>query len=168
MQQAGRMTTTGRTLQTHVDDGQDTAEDVRQPVLETDRPLKQDGSVVNDGIAASELLEDLGGSTDEGSAEMLVLAALEDLAPGRLVGLLRGDGVGDPVTLRQCLVAVDRHTLEGCHHAQRLLVVPVSHEPSWGFRQDSHTGEEDEGKEDLEGDGETPRHVGLHDQHEAA
>lgn len=82
-----------------VDDGQYTTEDERQLSFEANLVFKENRSVVDDGVASTELLEDLGRSTDSHSSEVLLLAVLEQFL-GRTLGLLSGDdSVEDQIPL---------------------------------------------------------------------
>jgi hypothetical protein len=62
-----------------VDGREDTTKDEGELLLETERLLEEDGSVVDDGVASSELLEDLGRRSDSHSSEVLLLASNKEL-----------------------------------------------------------------------------------------
>jgi hypothetical protein len=115
-----------------VDDREDAAEDERESGLKADRVLEEDGRVVDDGVAATELLEDLRRGANHHPAEVLLLAALEELAEGgTLLGARRGvDTLDDDANLTLRVLVVEVLVVEVGNDLRGPVVVAVDEEPA--------------------------------------
>ena len=145
-----------------VDNHVDAAQQHGHVVSLADGVLEEDGEVVDDGVAAADLLHELGRGAEQHAAEVLRLAVGEEGLDGGalLAGEARGaDGVEDHVPLGLCLLAVDFISTEGGNGPLGLLVPLVGEEPARAVGQPDHDGAEDEGEDDLEGNGEAPDEV---------
>lgn len=95
---------------------------------------------------------------------MLLFATLEQVSSGGLGLSLGNDGLDHSVLL------LDRErVLGGCtgqsgDDSVTLSLVSVLHEPSRRLGKDGNTGKKDDGEEDLECHGESPRNGALHCQ----
>ena len=144
-----------------VDGRKDAAHDQSHAVLQAQVVLKEQGRVVDGGVAARELLEELAGAADHGALELLGLAAGEERLPAGLLG----DGglhVGlHEVEVGEHVVRVGRRALELGQDLARLLVVASHDEPAGGVGEHHGAERHDDGEEDLERDGEAPLHALL-------
>lgn len=145
-----------------VDNHVDTAEQQRHVLRLANGVLEQNGEVVDDGVAATELLHELGQSAENHAAEVLSPAVGEESLDGGalLTGETRGaDGVEDDVTLLLGLDAVDLVAADGSNGGLGVLVPLVSEQPSGGLGQPDHGDADNEAKDALEGNGEAPDEV---------
>ena len=140
-----------------VDDREDSAEDERQTGLETDLVFEKDRAVIDHGVTTSNLLEELCRGADEGTTKVLLLATLENIPlASNLGGFLCLECVGDLGHLGDGDRVVVRDGSECSDDTLTLLRPVVGDEPSGRLGKDRDTSDEDEGKDDLESDGETP------------
>lgn len=145
-----------------VDDHVDAAEEEGYVVRLVDRRLEQDREVVDDRIAASNLLHELAAHTQHHPAEMLRLPAGEDglerraLAP-RVAG--SADAVHDDALLQLRFLVVALEPPQRRDDRLAFLVAFAGEEPARGLGEPDHAQDEDEGEDGLEGDGEAPREV---------
>lgn len=140
----------------HVDDRKDTTKNERKLHVETDLLVEQDSGVVDDGVASTKLLEELGRGTDESTGKVLLLALLEDVAALGLDGKLGLDHVGHALLLGNGTGSVVGVTTESGDDTLSFGIVSMVDEPTRGLGEDEDTGDKNDSKEDLEGDRETP------------
>lgn len=141
-----------------INGGVDTAENEGHGTSETDGGFKEDGAVVDNRITSTELLEHLGRGTDEHTTKMLALSARKNVLETR-AGLQAGellDGVENVTLFGQGSRIANIDTVEGSEDLASLIFMAVVEEPSRGFGQGQNTADQGEGKNDLEGDRETP------------
>lgn len=145
-----------------VDNHVDTAEQHGHVVRLANGVLEQDGEVVDDGVAATDLLHELGRSAEQHASEVLRLAVGEEGLDGSalLTGKTRGsDGIENDVSLRLGLFAVDFISAEGGNGSLSLLISLMCEEPSRTVRKPDHCCAEEQGEGDLESNGESPNQV---------
>ena len=152
----------GREGEDGVDDGQNSSKNERKLGREVDVLFEKNGRVVDDGVATTELLEELGRSSDESSSHVLLLAVLEQILGGSLGLGLGDDRVGHEVSLGDGNRVVDGSSGETSDNSRSLGVVAVLHEPSRRFGKDGDSAHHNEREQDLQGHGESPRDGTLH------
>lgn len=139
-----------------VDDGQDTTEDKRELSLEANLIFEENGGVVNDGVATTELLEDLGRGPNKHSSEVLLLAALEQFL-GRTLGLLSSDdAVEDHVSLMNSSRVVNAGTVQSRDDLETFVESAMGQKPSRRFAQGESAPHQEDGENDLKSDGQSP------------
>lgn len=144
-----------------VDDHVDTAQKHGKTLVSKDL-ITEDGEVVDDGVAAANLLHELGTGAEHHTPEVLGLSTSEKgLYRSRLLANESrcADRVKDRVSLLAGVVAVDLITTNGGDDTLGVLVSLVSKEPSGTLGEPDHGNAEDEAKDALEGNGETPGEV---------
>ena len=140
-----------------VDDGENSSEDKGELTADLDLILEKNGGVVNDSVASSELLVDLGRGTDNHSSQVLLLASDKHVL-GRSLGLFRGvDGVHNVGSLLEGTGVVDRGPGQSGDNLETLIHVSVREQPSRRLRHDQGSPDDEEREEGLKGDRESPR-----------
>lgn len=105
------------------------------------------------------LLHELATYPQHHASEMLRLASRETCLERRtfLSCISRGgDGVEDDLSLEDCFLGFNVKTAEGSDDGGAFGVAAAGEEPTRGFGKPVCGDSEDEGKDDLEGDGEAP------------
>lgn len=113
-------------------------------------------------LPATNLLHDLGRSSEEHTTEVLCLAVGEESLVWRRLGKATGsaNAVHDNVPLDGRLRRVQLITPKRGDDDFSLLVTLVGQEPTGRLGQEPHGNGNDEGEDDLEGDGESPGKLG--------
>lgn len=124
--------------------------------LQTDLVFEQDGGVVDDSVASTELLEYLGRGADSHSSEVLLLAVVHQVFDGSLLLLSGDDGVQNEVTLLNGSRVMNAGTVERGDDLQALFELAVGKEPSGGLAERKGAPHEDCGEDDLQRNGKTP------------
>lgn len=122
----------------------------------------ENGEVVNDCIAATDLLHELRASTEHHATEVLGLSTGEQSLDGSalLSSETRGtDRVDDSVALGACVIAVNLETSNGSDNLLGFFMAVVGEQPSRRLRKPDHANADNETEDDLEGNGETPSEV---------
>ena len=135
-----------------VEGGQQARHERRQ----ADLVLVDVGRVVGDQVDARDLLEDLVDVGQHGAVEVAVLGHGEEVAEAALGHLGHDVLDGDELVLDELVVG--REAAERAEHVHRLVFVALEDEPARRLGQLHDAGDDDEGEEDLEGNGEAPRH----------
>ncbi len=129
-------------------------QDARHVGRHADLVLVDVGGVVGDEIDAGNLLEDLVDVGKHDAVEVSVLGHGEQI-PEAALGHLGHDVLdGHELVLDEGIVG--RQAGEGAEHVQGLFFVALEDQPAGGLGQLHDQGDDDEGEEDLEGDGEAP------------
>lgn len=141
-----------------VDDHVDTAEQQSEVVAGSDGGLEQDWEVVDDGVAASDLLHHLGAGSEDHAAEVLRDAALEERGEGRDSALVARslDGVRDDSQLLGDVGVVATLTGQSCQHGSGVVCASLGEQPTGRLGELEHQDEHGQGEDTLEGDGESP------------
>lgn len=144
-----------------VDDHVDTAKKHSKVLVSKDLGA-ENGEVVDDGVATTNLLHELRTRAKQHTSEVLSLSTSEKRLDGS--GLLTSearcaDGVEDRVSLLACIVAVNLVATDGGNDTLGVLVPLVGEEPSRALGKPDHGNAKHEAKDDLEGNGETPGEV---------
>ncbi|KAI6762648.1 hypothetical protein HG530_008628 [Fusarium avenaceum] len=139
----------------------DTTEE-KSKVLVAKDVSAENGEVVDNSVATSDLLHELRARAEKHTTEVLGLSTGEESLNGSaLLGSeARGtDGVDDTVSLGAGLVAVNLVATDGSDDSLGFLVAVVGEQPSRRLGKPDHGNTEDETKDDLEGNGESPCEV---------
>lgn len=144
-----------------VDDSEDTTENEGELSFEADLVFEENCRVVDDGVASTKLLEDLGRGTDGHSSEVLLLAVLEQFLGGALSLLSSDNSVEDQIPLLNGPGVVNAGAVKGGDNLETFVELAVREQPSRGLAQSECTPHQEQGENDLEGDGQTPRHTRL-------
>lgn len=145
-----------------VDNHVDTTEKHSHVVGVDDLVLEENGEIVDDGVATSELLHELGSGTEHHATEVLCTATGEESLDGSalLATEARGaDGVDNKVNLLLGLGAVDIEATDGSDDGGGLFVSLMGEKPSRRLGEPDHGDAKNETKEDLESNGESPDEV---------
>ncbi len=144
-----------------VDDHVDTADEESHVVILVQVLLKEQGQVVDDRVAAAELLEDLRRGTDEHTTQVLAGTAGGEVAEPSLLaeGSRRTEGLEDELLLDLSLPVADFASGQGGEDILSLFDAVLGDQVSGGVGKVPHADDDDDTKEDLEGDGETPDQV---------
>lgn len=126
--------------------------------------LEKHRGVVDGSVAASELLEELAGATENHALEFLGLAEGEK-RPEATLRLFSGLQVRlHKIELGQSLFIVDSGAVEFGQNFDGILLAPFHEEPARGIRQHESANANSDGENDLQGDREPPlgrvAHVG--------
>lgn len=97
--------------------------------------LEEDWEIVDDSIAAADLLHQLRTSTEHHSSEMLSLAVGEKRPHGRLLATLVRccDGIQDQRLLEKRLGVGDGQATKSTNDVQAFLMSVLRDEPTWRF-----------------------------------
>ncbi len=131
-------------------------------MVDADGLLEEDGVEVDDGVAAADLLHELRGRAEEHAAEVLRLAVGDEGFEwgAAAVGTARGtEGIDDQVALETRVRAVFLVAADGGDDAVGFGDAVVAEEPAGGLGEEEHGADDQDGEDDLEGDGEAPDEV---------
>ena len=126
------------------------------------RCLEKDGEVVDDCVAATDLLHELAAHAQHHPAEMLRLATAEDRSQRctlatRVAG--SADAIHDDLFLQLRFFIVAFQATEGGDYSLAFFVAFAGQKPARGFGEPDHPNGEDEGEDDLESDWEAPGEI---------
>lgn len=121
--------------------------------------LKQDREIVNDSVATRNLLEELGRRTDNHTTEVLRRATSEKVAERRLGSTGGSNRVNDKVLLHLGLAVINLNTVQTSQNGFTLRDTVVGDEPARRLGHVVHADNDDNSKDNLEGDGETPHKI---------
>lgn len=127
-----------------------------------DGRFEEDGEIIDDGVAAADLLHELRGYAQHHASEVLGFAVREHGAEwGAFAACKAGcpDAVYDDGFLELRLFVVAFEAPERGNDCLAFLVPAPRKEPSRGFGEPYHADTDDEGEDDLEGDWEAPCQV---------
>lgn len=126
----------GRRGEDRVDDHVDAAEQERQVVRRADGRLEQDGEVVDDGVAARELLHHLRGGAEQQAPEVLGLPVGDEVLHRRdAAGVARGpDRLGDDGDLGADGLILAVRSVKSRQHRGCLLVSVLCQQPAGRLR----------------------------------
>ena len=142
-----------------VDDHVDASKQQSHVMRRADGSLKEDGEVVDDGIATAELLEELRRRSEEHAAEMLGLAAGEESrksTPSLVAGF---DAVDNQGVLELDLLIGGLETSERRDDIDAVFVTILGDEPSGRFGKEPGANDENKTEDNLERDGKSPGKV---------
>lgn len=143
-----------------VDDHVDTAEEERHVGSLVDRLLEQDREVVDDGIAATDLLEQLGRRAKQATAEVLGLTTGQEVTVTSLSEVARcADGVHNNSNFHAGLLLVDGVATESGNDLGSFVMPVLGQEETRGLRQSNHGDGNNKTEQALESDWEAPRQV---------
>lgn len=152
-----------------INGSEDTTHDHRQVCIHAQVILEKQRRVVDGGVTAGELLEELAGATNEKALEFLGLAECENRRPARFRGLGGFHIRLHEVEVGKDSIGVRSGVLELSENFAGLPVISVLHKPPRGIREYQGTGGHDQSEEDLERYGESPldgiRGVGETEDH---
>jgi len=145
-----------------VDDHVDAAEQHGQVVGAVEHVPEQDGEVVDDGVAAADLLHQLRRRAQDHAPEVLRLAVRQKRLERRLAAHLPTcpDAVQDDVLLQLRGGVVLGEAVQRGDDGDALLVAVAGQQPAGGFREVVRADDKDDAEDDLEGDGEAPGEFG--------
>lgn len=124
---------------------------VRQPNV----VLVDDRREVDYCVAPPDLLEELGRGAQDHASEMLRFAIGGEVRQF-LLAFHCEEGLLDNACLEDRLLGVERGVGEGGYDALAFVVETLGDEPSWGFREQQDTGDEEDDEDELEGDWDAP------------
>lgn len=151
----------GQGCEDSIDDHVDTTNQHGELMWLVQRVFHQNGKVINDSVAATNLLHELRRHAEKGSAEMLGLAITEDSRHwSRFATTTRcSDRVNDNRLLELNLRVIDRFTSESGKDKFALLIPFPGHKPARGLGKECHADADEKTKHNLEGNGESPGNV---------
>ena len=139
-----------------VDRGEDATQNEGESIAGTEIILEKQRRVVDGGIATGELLEELARAADHHPLELLRLAEREKRLP-RALGRRRLLQVGfHQIEVVENLFILGIHVIQFPQDVARLIIETLGDEPAWRFRQHESSHRSDDGKDDLERNGEPP------------
>ena len=144
-----------------VDRGKDTTQDQWKTARHVQILLEEQRGVVDGGIAAGELLEELARATDNHALEFLGLAKGEERLPAGLVLLGRSEVGLHEVEIGEHTLRIGVGVVELGQHVARLLIASPHDKPARRLGQHQRADSHHDGEDDLERHGEPPLHRGI-------
>ena len=127
-----------------------------------DRLLKQNRKVIDDCIAAPNLLHELAAHAQHHPAEMLRLATAEDRLQRRAFSTCvarSADTVHDDLLLQLRFPIIAFQATQSRDYCLAFFIALTGEKPARRFREPDHAEDEDESENDLESDWEAPGEV---------
>ena len=145
-----------------IDNHVDTADQEGLVVVLVQVGLEQHGKVVDDGVAAAELLENLGRGANKHAAQVLARSASQEIAEASLLTQrARGtERVEGELFLNLGFVVVNFTAIESSEDIFAFFNAVFGDEVAGGVREEPHANDDDNTEDNLERNGEAPDQVG--------
>ncbi|KAH3661398.1 hypothetical protein OGAPHI_006805 [Ogataea philodendri] len=140
-----------------INDGEDTTHHQSLSSGKVQSVFEQDSSIVDGGVTSSKLLEELSTGTQHHSSEILVLSTAEKLSPSKLCVIESVHGIGNHSGLSNNTIVVRIDVVDASQNVSGFLHSTFRNEPSWRLWQTKDRQEQEQGKQNLQSNWQSPR-----------